>query len=129
MVLAGHPPPILIDGSSVSDFPHVAVGPPIGLGGGHWQPTHLDLPAGWAMLLHTDGITEGRIGEGPERLGTARLQTLIAEYIAAHNDWREQPDELLANLIAQAEVLNEGALADDVAMVLLGSRAQDSAGT
>lgn len=124
MVLAGHPSPILIDGSSVSDFSNVTVGPPIGLGDGHWQPTHLDLPAGWAMLLHTDGITEGRIGEGPERLGTARLQALIAEYIAAHHDWREQPDELLANLIAQAEALNGGALTDDVAMVLLGSRAQ-----
>jgi serine phosphatase RsbU (regulator of sigma subunit) len=127
MTLAGHPPPILIDGTSVSDFSRVTVGPPIGLGGGHWQPTHLDLPTGWAMLLHTDGITEGRIGEGSERLGTARLQALIAEYIAAHHDWREQPDELLANLITQAEALNGGALTDDVAMVLLGSRAQSSA--
>ena len=128
MMLAGHPPPILIDGSlGVGLLSHVAVGPPIGLGDGHWQPTHLDLPAGWAMLLHTDGITEGRIGEGSERLGTARLQALIAEYIAAHHDWREQPDELLANLIAQAEALNGGALTDDVAMVLLGSRAQSPA--
>ncbi|HEV7936430.1 MAG TPA: SpoIIE family protein phosphatase [Solirubrobacteraceae bacterium] len=122
MVLAGHPPPILIDGSSVSDFPHIAVGPPIGLGDARWQPTHLDLPAGWAMLLHTDGITEGRIGQGSERLGTARLQTLIVDYIAAHDDWREQPDNMFANLIAQAEALNGGALTDDVAMVLLGSR-------
>ena len=122
MVLAGHPPPILIDGKAVSDFSDVAVGPPIGLGDGHWQPTHLDLPAGWAMLLHTDGITEGRIGEGPERLGTARLQTLISEYLGTHSDWREHPDDLLTNLIAQAEALNGGALTDDVAMVLLGSR-------
>ncbi|HTA97778.1 MAG TPA: SpoIIE family protein phosphatase [Solirubrobacteraceae bacterium] len=129
MVLAGHPPPILIDGSSVSDFPNVAVGPPIGLGDGRWQPTHLDLPAGWAMLLHTDGITEGRIGEGSERLGTARLQALIAEYIAAHRNWREQPDEMLASLIAQAEALNGGALTDDVAMVLLGSRDRSPART
>jgi serine phosphatase RsbU (regulator of sigma subunit) len=127
MMLAGHPPPILIDGASVSDFSHVAVGPPIGLGDGHWRPTHLDLPAGWAMLLHTDGITEGRIGEGSERLGTARLQTLISEYIDAHPDWREHPDDLLTELIAQAEALNGGALTDDVAMVLLGARAQSPA--
>jgi serine phosphatase RsbU (regulator of sigma subunit) len=124
MMLAGHPPPILIDGTSVSDFSRVAVGPPIGLGDGHWQPTHLDLPVGWAMLLHTDGITEGRIGEGSERLGTDRLQALISEYVGAHPDWREHPDDLLSNLIARAEALNEGALTDDVAMVLLGSRAQ-----
>lgn len=122
MMLAGHPPPILIDGSSVSNFSSVAVGPPIGLGDGHWQPTYLDLPAGWAMLLHTDGITEGRIGEGSERLGTDRLQALISEYVGAHPDWREHPEDLLTNLIARAEALNGGALADDVAMVLLGSR-------
>ncbi|HEY5287805.1 MAG TPA: fused response regulator/phosphatase [Solirubrobacteraceae bacterium] len=124
MMLAGHPAPILIDGGSVSDFPQVAVGPPIGLGDGRWQPTHLDLPPDWAMLLHTDGITEGRIGEGAERLGTARLQTLIAEYIAAHHDWHEQPDRLLLSLIEQAEELNGGALTDDVAMVLVGASPQ-----
>ncbi len=79
------------------------------------------------MLLHTDGITEGRIGEGSERLGTDRLQALIAEYIGAHPDWCEHPDGLLDDLIARAEALNGGALTDDVAMVLLGSRAQSSA--
>jgi len=127
MILAGHPPPILIDGTSVSSFAHVPAGPPIGLGDGHWPLAHLDLPVGWVILLHTDGITEGRIGEGSERLGTDRLQALIAEYIGAHPDWREQPDELLANLIARAEDLNGGGLTDDVAMLLVGSRAQGPA--
>jgi serine phosphatase RsbU (regulator of sigma subunit) len=127
MMLAGHPPPILIDGASVSNFPDVAVGPPIGLGDGHWPPSHLDLPPGWAMLFHTDGITEGRIGEGSERLGTARLQALISEYIDANPNWREHPDELLGHLIARAQALNGGALTDDVAMVILGSRAQSPA--
>ncbi len=79
------------------------------------------------MLLHTDGIIEGRIGEGSERLGTVRLQALISEYIDAHSDWREHPDDLLTNLIERAEVLNGGPLTDDVAMVLLGSRAQSPA--
>jgi serine phosphatase RsbU (regulator of sigma subunit) len=127
MMLAGHPAPILIDDASVSSFSDVAIGPPIGLGEGDWQPTQLDLPAGWAMLLHTDGITEGRIGEGSERLGTVRLQALISEYIGAHPDWREHPDDLLGDLIARAETLNGGALTDDVAMVLIGSRAQSPA--
>lgn len=127
MTLAGHPPPILIDGTSVSSFAHVPAGPPIGLGDGQWPLAHLDLPASWVILLHTDGITEGRIGEGSERLGTDRLQAMIAEYIAAHPDWREQPDELLADLIARAEDLNGGGLTDDVAMLLVGSRAQGPA--
>lgn len=127
MILAGHPPPILIDGTSVSSFAHVPAGPPIGLGEGHWPLAHLDLPDGWAMLLHTDGITEGRIGEGSERLGTDRLQALIAGYIGTHPDWREQPEELLADLIARAEDLNGGGLTDDVAMLLIGSNTQSPA--
>jgi serine phosphatase RsbU (regulator of sigma subunit) len=124
MMLAGHPPPILIDGTSVSSFADVLTGPPIGLGDGHWPVARLELPAGWTMLLHTDGITEGRIGEGSERLGTDRLQALIAKYIGAHPDWREQPDELLADLIERVEDLNGGGLTDDVAMLLVGSREQ-----
>ena len=124
MMLAGHPPPILINDASVSSFAHASAGPPIGLGDGHWPVTHLDLPTGWAMLLYTDGIIEGRIGEGSERLGADRLQALIAEYIGAHPDWREQPDELLADLIERAEGLNGGGLTDDVAMLLVGSREQ-----
>jgi serine phosphatase RsbU (regulator of sigma subunit) len=128
MMLAGHPSPILIDGGSASSFAHIPAGPPIGLGDGHWPLIHLDLPPGWAMLLHTDGITEGRIGEGSERLGTSRLQALIAEHIEAHPDWREQPSALLAQLIARAEELNGGALTDDVAMLLIGTRAQSPTG-
>lgn len=124
MMLAGHPPPILIDGTSVSSFSHTPPGPPIGLGDGHWPLAHLNLPPGWAMLLHTDGITEGRIGEGSERLGTERLQDLITEYVAARPDWSKRPDELLAHLISQAEGLNGGALTDDVAMLLIGSGTQ-----
>ena len=40
------------------------------------------------MLLYTDGITEGRVGGGSERLGTSGLQRLIAEHVTSHPDWR-----------------------------------------
>jgi serine phosphatase RsbU (regulator of sigma subunit) len=122
MLLAGHPPPILIDGTSVSSMPRDHGGPPIGLLGDGWSAAALQLPHGWVMLLHTDGITEGKIGPGSERLGADRLQRLIAEHIAAHPGWQQQPDELLAEVIARAEALNGGELADDVAMLLIGSR-------
>ncbi len=128
MVLAGHPPPILIDGTSVSAVSQAPDGPPVGLLNGSWSPTQLQLPHGWAMLLYTDGISEGKIDDGPERLGTDGLQRLISEHIAAHPHWRQQPDELLDALIAQAEALNGGVLTDDVAMLLIGSRPQDAPG-
>jgi serine phosphatase RsbU (regulator of sigma subunit) len=122
MLLAGHPPPILIDGTSVSAVSRAHGGPPIGLLSGDWTAAPLALPPAWVILLYTDGITEGKTGEGSERLGIDGLQQLVAEHIAAHPGWRQQPDELLADVIAKAEALNSGELADDVAMLLIGSR-------
>jgi serine phosphatase RsbU (regulator of sigma subunit) len=129
MLLAGHPPPILIDGDSLSFLPHAHRGPPIGLSSGDWSPAPLELPPAWVLLLYTDGITEGKIGDGPQRLGTDGVQRLLAEHIAAHPNWRERPDDLLAELIARAEALNGGELTDDVAMLLIGSHAQSSTGS
>jgi serine phosphatase RsbU (regulator of sigma subunit) len=128
LVLAGHPPPILIDSTSVSAIASAPSGPPIGLLNGRWSPTLLQLPAEWAMLMYTDGISEGKIGDGPQRLGTDGLQRLISEHIASHPHWRQQPDALLAQLIAQAQELNGGELNDDVAMLLIGARPQSAIG-
>jgi serine phosphatase RsbU (regulator of sigma subunit) len=128
MVLAGHPAPMLIDGTAVSVLPGAGGGPPIGLLSRPWSSAALELPAGWAMLLYTDGITEGRVGHGPERLGMDGLRRMIAEHIAADPGWRERPDQLLVGLIARAEELNGGPLTDDVAMLLIGSHAQSSSG-
>jgi serine phosphatase RsbU (regulator of sigma subunit) len=127
MTLAGHPPPILIDQTSVSLVSRAGGGPPIGLSDGSWSSAQLELPAGWALLLYTDGITDGRIGDGPERLGADRLQDMVAEHVAARPDWRERPGELLAALTARAEELNGGELTDDVAMLLIGSHSDSRA--
>jgi serine phosphatase RsbU (regulator of sigma subunit) len=122
MVLAGHPAPILIDDASVSAVEHGEGGAPIGLGDGSWSPARVELPAQWVLLLYTDGITEGRVGRGAERLGTEGLERVLAQHIQAHPGWRERPDELLAALVVRAEKLNGGELTDDVAMLLIGSR-------
>jgi serine phosphatase RsbU (regulator of sigma subunit) len=126
MVLAGHPPPMLIDRTSVSVVAHTHVDPPIGVLKTRWSPIPLRLPPAWAMLLYTDGITEARVGNAAERLGTDGLQRLMSEHIAAHPDWRLAPDRLLDDLLARAEDLNGGELTDDVAMLLIGSRTQHS---
>jgi serine phosphatase RsbU (regulator of sigma subunit) len=126
MTLAGHPPPMLIDGSSVSIVSRTGGGPPIGLGGGSWSSTSLELPPAWALLLYTDGIMEGKVNGGPERLGEDRLQDLVAGYVRTHPNWSQQPQALLAELTARVEDLNGGELTDDVAMLLIGSRTRSA---
>jgi serine phosphatase RsbU (regulator of sigma subunit) len=123
MLRAGHPLPIVIDGASVSVLELDGGGPPIGLGEGSWEPAAFDLPPEWAILLYTDGITEARVGEGSRRLGEEGLRNAVAEYIARHPDWREDPDALLSSINAHAEELNGGELVDDVAMLMVGARA------
>jgi serine phosphatase RsbU (regulator of sigma subunit) len=127
MVLAGHPAPILIDdSSSVSLLSPTTGESPIGLAHEAWSQTPISLPPSWAMLLYTDGITEARVDGGPERLGVEGLQELLRRYISTHPDWRQTPGGLLDELISRAEEINAGELADDVAMLLVGSGIQGS---
>jgi len=123
IVRAGHPRPVLVNGTSISGLSDVQGNTGIGMGQGSWAAEQVRLPAEWTILLYTDGIIEGRIGPGSERLGEEGLHRLIAEQIAAHADWRERPHALLDELIVGAERLNGGALNDDVAMLLVGTRA------
>jgi serine phosphatase RsbU (regulator of sigma subunit) len=82
----------------------------------------VELPSGWSLLLYSDGLIEGRVGEGPQRLGEEALHRMLEEYLREHADWRERAEDMLDWLIARAEALNAGALSDDVALMLLGSR-------
>ncbi|MGA7703972.1 MAG: SpoIIE family protein phosphatase [Solirubrobacteraceae bacterium] len=120
IICAGHPRPVLIDGGSVSSLTDGPSCAGLGIGAGTWRSTSTALPAGWTILLYTDGIVEGRIGSSPERLGEKGLHRLIADRIAARPDWREQPRGLLDGLIEEAERLNGEDLSDDVAMLLVG---------
>ena len=87
-----------------------------------WPEAPLELPAGWSILLFTDGVIEGGVGGGPDRLGEDGLQRLIADYVGRRPGWRGDPHELLRELMASVEALNGEALGDDVAMLLVGSR-------
>lgn len=122
LVRAGHPAPVLIEDGSISALTDVIGDGAVGINEGDWTLERLSLPARWTILLYTDGIVEGRVGNGSERLGEDGLHRLIAERIAERPDWREQPEALLEELIAAAEQLNGGELSDDVAMLLVGAR-------
>lgn len=126
MIRAGHPRPVLISDRSVAAISHGDGSTVVGIGNDQWSREQVALPRGWAILLYTDGIIEGRVGEGSKRLGEAGLHGLIAEQIDARPDWRERPNALLAELIEGAESLNGGALSDDVAMLLVGARQNGS---
>jgi serine phosphatase RsbU (regulator of sigma subunit) len=117
--LAGHPPPLLLNGSGASVLA-VEHGPVLGVFDDARPPASkvaLD-PDDWTLLLYTDGLIEGRIGDGPERLDVAGLQKLIGSAQA-----EGIPREALAGwLVKQAEDANGGPLADDVAMLVVRPR-------
>ncbi|MGA2929284.1 MAG: fused response regulator/phosphatase [Solirubrobacteraceae bacterium] len=118
---AGHPPPLLIDGVSVTSLPVGAGGPPIGMfTDAVWPQLSCSLPAQWAILLYTDGVIEGRVGEGADRLGESGLRRLVGDYVARDPGWRRDPDALLRCLVTRTRELNGGELGDDVAMLLVG---------
>lgn len=115
--VAGHPLPILgAAGGRAEELAGPASRPPLGIGApaGSWPEAPIALPAGWRLMLYTDGLIEGRLGDGPERLGTRRLVDLVAEGAADEDD-----QALIDRLIGTAERLNGGDLADDVAVLVV----------
>ncbi len=127
VVQAGHPPPVLIAGDTIAPLLETRGEPPIGLSGPErWSEQTLALPPDWSVLLYTDGIVEGRVGSGPQRLGEHGLHDLVARHIEAHPDWRARPAALLDELVLRAEQLNGRALIDDIAMVLVGAATADT---
>ncbi|HTA13148.1 MAG TPA: SpoIIE family protein phosphatase [Solirubrobacteraceae bacterium] len=122
VTVAGHPRPVLIDGSRSKPLFSARPGLPVGLAEGRWVAQRAGLPAGWALLLYSDGLIEGRIGRGPERLGEDALHVMLDGYLAVHPEWHERPEELLDWLIVRVEELNGDALTDDVALLLVGAR-------
>jgi serine phosphatase RsbU (regulator of sigma subunit) len=127
LIRAGHPSPMLIAGASTTALCEAIGDGAVGINRGSWEPERVTLPEDWTILLYTDGIIEGRVDGGSERLGEAAFRRLVAERIASQPDWRERPAELLDELIAEAERLNGEALSDDVAMLLVGARGQSDA--
>jgi serine phosphatase RsbU (regulator of sigma subunit) len=116
--LAGHLPPLLIAGGAIRELEALA-SPPPGLGAAaDWPGSEYPIaPGDWSVLLFTDGLIEGRIGKGPERLGSDGLIELIAS--ARTDDPGLTDDELLDRLVDQVRKLNQGDLDDDLAVLAL----------
>jgi serine phosphatase RsbU (regulator of sigma subunit) len=117
LFLAGHPAPLLLT-EMIEQLPDHLVGPALGmLPGVTWGSQVVDLGARWRLMLFSDGLVEGRIGEGSERLGVDRL-IVIAEAFEKSGD----SAALVDHLIGRARALHGGDLVDDVAVVVVECR-------
>jgi serine phosphatase RsbU (regulator of sigma subunit) len=117
LYLAGHPAPLLLD-EKISQLSDDLVGPALGmLPGITWASQAVELGDAWRLMLFSDGLIEGRVGNGAERLGVERL-IAIAESAEQLGD----SAALLDHLIAQAQEQNGGDLVDDVAVVVVECR-------
>lgn len=120
--LAGHPPPILLDGDRVRSLDVPPTSPPLGLFDDVGQPgAEVSLGDRWSVLLYTDGLVEGRVGLGPERLGDDRLVEMVQRHVRERPGWRSDGHDLLHAVIAEVEELNGEPLTDDLAVVLVSS--------
>lgn len=111
-VRAGHPGMLLHGGGAVQ-WVEPAGGPALGLDAGDWAPQQVDLPDGKGLVLITDGLFEGHVGLGNERLGEAGLLDL-AQSLAAL-DGRAFVDALIDAVEEQAQ--RHGGICDDIAVV------------
>ncbi|GGM03866.1 hypothetical protein GCM10010129_54250 [Streptomyces fumigatiscleroticus] len=117
LCLAGHPAP-LVTGPALPArlLPYENNGPALGLlPGARWPRMQVELGAEWSLMLYTDGLIEGRIGEGRERLGQEGMVELVRRQLAEGL----RGEELLRAAVNEVRDLNGGELTDDVAVLLL----------
>jgi phosphoserine phosphatase RsbU/P len=112
---AGHPAPVLLTADGAREL-ELSNGPLLGVGAGPWPCTRIELSAGAAVLLFTDGLVEGRTAPGSDdRLGPEGLVEEAGRLVGG-GAWGT---ELLDALVDVAERRNCGPRADDLAAVLL----------
>jgi serine phosphatase RsbU (regulator of sigma subunit) len=114
LAVAGHPPPLLVDGESVTE---VAGADPV-LGAFHdaeWSIARSEVEPGQQIVVVTDGITEA---QGPDgRFGEPRLH---AQLSGATN-----PALAIQRLEGSLHAFTEGRLDDDVAMLAIARASAD----
>ncbi|MET7450810.1 SpoIIE family protein phosphatase [Streptomyces sp. NPDC005574] len=117
LCLAGHPSPLIArPGRPAKLLPYDNNGPALGLlPGARWPRTQVELGAEWSLMLYTDGLIEGHIGRGRERLGQDGMVEMVRRQLAEGL----RGEELLRAAVNEVRDLNGGELTDDVAVVLL----------
>ena len=111
-VRAGHPGMLLHGGGTV-EWVEPPGGPALGLQAGEWAPAQVELPDGKGLVLLTDGLFEGHIGRGNERLGESGLLELAQSLAALPG--RAFVDALINAVEDRAQP--QGGIGDDIAVV------------
>ncbi|CAL9458839.1 hypothetical protein SUDANB106_02617 [Streptomyces sp. enrichment culture] len=119
LCLAGHPAPLVAGGGRGPRLlPHheEGGGPALGvLPKARWPRTQVELGGSWSLMMYTDGLIEGRIGQGEQRLGQEGMLGIVGHRMAAGL----RGEELLDAVLAEVRELNGDELTDDVAVMLL----------
>ncbi|MGW3010860.1 PP2C family protein-serine/threonine phosphatase [Streptomyces sp. NPDC001219] len=120
LCLAGHPAPLLARaGERPALLPYEFGGPALGLlPHARWPRRQVELGGSWSLMMYTDGLIEGRIGQGNQRLGQEGMTELVSRQMAAGLSG----EELLDASVREVRDLNGGELTDDVAVLLLDRR-------
>jgi serine phosphatase RsbU (regulator of sigma subunit) len=125
LFLAGHPPPLLLTPDSTRELSAPAC-LPLGIAATeNWPATEVRLGAEWSVLMFTDGLIEGRIGAGADRLGTEGLIENIERLRRAAppgqpGGRRRRDEQMLDQMVSRVRELNGGELDDDLAMLAVG---------
>ncbi|MGW1468329.1 PP2C family protein-serine/threonine phosphatase [Streptomyces sp. NPDC002308] len=122
LCLAGHPAPLISRaGRAARLLPFEDGGPALGLlPRARWPRRQVELGGAWHLMMYTDGLIEGRIGEGNQRLGQDGMVAMVDEQLGRGL----RGEELLDAAVSRVRELNGGELTDDVAVLLL-SRDRD----
>ncbi|MET9125168.1 SpoIIE family protein phosphatase [Streptomyces sp. NPDC004528] len=117
LCLAGHPSPLIArPGRPAELLPYENGGPALGLlPGARWPRQQVELGGEWSLMLYTDGLIEGRVGEGNQRLGQDGMVDMVRRQLAGGL----RGEQLLRAAVSEVRELNGGELTDDVAVLLL----------
>jgi serine phosphatase RsbU (regulator of sigma subunit) len=125
--LAGHPQPVLITTGEVTELTSPVSLPPGIRHATEWPGGDVQLGESWSVLMYTDGLIEGKIGTGPERLGSDGLIKAIekarAQAGASHQPDRLETERIVDSVISQAREFNGGDLDDDLAVLAISCQA------
>lgn len=114
LAVAGHPPPLLVDGESVTEV--TGADPVLGaFEDAEWTIARAEVEPGQQLVVVTDGITEA---QGPEgRFGEERLH--------AHLSGASNPALAVQRLEGSLHAFTEGRLEDDVAILALARASRE----
>jgi hypothetical protein len=118
LAVAGHPPPLLVHGDSVSEA--TGKGPLLGaFPDAHWEIVDLSLDLGQQLVIVTDGVTEAEGREG--RFGEERL----------HGELRGagDPSLVMRRLEGALNAFTGGRHDDDVAILALTRNSGEATAT